>query len=214
LAWLGAAVVLALLAALIIPNLGGDDPPAEEPAAQSDRRQAAGNANADEDSEAAEAPADDEAAAPASDSGSSEEGFNTYEDSAVGYTISYPSEWDVVPIDTRTDFREADTGRYLRIQYTTEPGPDAYERIEESIEPSFASDHGDYERIQLTQTEFAGTDNAALWEYTYEGQHAYNLQFVTDDGQYGFALNFQTPEDQWEESQDLWATFQESFLLP
>lgn len=207
LVWLGALVLLALLAAFLIPNLGED--PASDDGNQRQQRngQGAGDAQADN-----EAPAEDDSAdEPAASSG---EGTNTYEDSTIGYTISYPDGWDVVPNGTSTDFKEPGTGRYLRIQYTTQPGPDAYGRIEESIEPSFASSHGDYERVQLTQTEFAGTDNAALWEYTYEGQHAYNLQFVTEDGEYGFALNFQTPEDQWEDSRDLWAAFQESFLLP
>ncbi len=140
--------------------------------------------------------------------------MTTYEDPAVGYQISYPSGWDVVPLDTRTDFRESGTGRYLRIDYTETPGPDAYDRIEQSGEPSFASRHPDYERVQLTETTFAGSDNAALWEYTYEGQRAYNLQFVTADGEYGFALNFQTPAGQWDESQDLWESFKASFVLP
>ena len=205
LVWLGVLVVLALLAAFLIPQLTDNDDPGSAGKPGRDRRPGAG-ANAEEDEQPAEEPADE----PVADA----EGLDTYEDSAVGYTISYPEGWDVVPIDTRTDFREADTGRYLRIDYTTEPGPDAMERIEESGEPSFASSHPDYERVQLTPTTFAGTDNAALWEYTYEGQHAYNLQFVTADGEYGFALNFQTPEDQWEESQALWETFQQTFELP
>ena len=220
--WLGGLVLLALLAAFLIPKLG-DEPAADDTTQRPERNgQAAGNAN-DDAGEGAQDPAepahdDDDASAggstSADDAPAATEGVSTYEDSAVGYTISYPDGWDVVPIDTRTDFKEAGTGRYLRIQYTTAPGPDAYGKIEESIEPSFASRYPDYQRVQLTRTEFAGTDNAALWEYTYQGQHAYNLQFVTEDGQYGFALNFQTPEDQWEESQDLWAAFQESFVLP
>lgn len=208
LAWLGALVVLALLAAFLIPKLGADDPVADEPRAKPDKKkeQAAADDGDDDTQPAADDGSEEEPVAP--------EGFNTYEDSAVGYTISYPEGWDVVPLDTRTDFREPDTGRYLRIDYTTEPGPDAYARIEDSIESTFDSRHEGYERVQLTQTEFAGTDNAALWEYTYEGQHAYNLQFVTEDGEYGFALNFQTPEGQWEESQDLWEAFKATFVLP
>jgi hypothetical protein len=78
--------------------------------------------------------------------------------------------------------------------------------------------HAGYEEIQLTPTTFADSDNAGLWEYSYEeggaALHAYNLQFVTSDGSYGFALNFQTTEDQWESSQDLWGTFMDSFEAP
>lgn len=201
LAWLGGLVLLALLAAFLIPKLGGEEASSDRPQGKADKKNQAGANEGGDDTEA-------------EPEGASAEGFNTYEDSSVGYTISYPEGWDVVPIDTRTDFKEAGTGRYLRIDYTTSPGPDAYDRIEESIEPAFASKYGDYERVQLTKTEFAGTDNAALWEYTYRGQRAYNLQFVTEDGEYGFALNFQTPQDQWEDSQDLWESFQESFVLP
>lgn len=208
LVWLGALVLLALLAAFIIPNLG-DDPDGEE----RDRNRGGGAARNEEDQNEEE-PSVDEAEESDTGAGGGPEGFNTYENSEVGYAISYPSEWDVVPIDTRTDFEEPAGGRYLRIDYTDEPGDDAYARIEESIEPSFASAHTDYERLQLTRTSFAGTDNAALWEYTYEGQHAYNLQFVTADGAWGFALNFQTPEDEWDDSQALWETFKDTFELP
>lgn len=205
LVWLGALVLLALLAAFIIPRLGGDD--------GDDGRQR-NNQAAEQDRQGE----DDERSVGEEESDTGEgggpEGFNTYTDSAVGYTISYPSHWDVVPIDTRTDFKEPASGRYLRIDYTDSPGEDAYARIEDSIEPDFSSGHDDYERVQLTETEFAGSDNAALWEYTYEGQHAYNLQFVTSDGEYGFALNFQTPEDEWDDSQALWETFKETFEPP
>ena len=216
LAWLGALGALALLAAFLIPKLGGEDPVSDEAPVKNDKKNQAA-ANDDKEDGAQADPAADgngsETTEDETDTGSTE-GFNTYRDSTIGYAISYPDGWDVAPIDTRTDFREAGTGRYLRIDYTTAPGPDALAKIEESIEPSFASRYPDYERQQLTPIEFAGTDNAALWEYTYQGQRAYNLQFVTEDGGYGFALNFQTPEDRWEESQDLWESFQESFVLP
>lgn len=209
--WLGALVVLALLAAFIIPNLGEDE--AGDPGSEGRRRNqgqgaAANNEGDDADTE------DDAGAEEHTDAAAVPEDWNTYTDEASGYTISYPGEWDVSPIDTRTDFVEPDTGTYLRIQYTDQPGPDAMAQIEESGEPGFASRYGDYERVQLTPTTFAGTDNAALWEYTYEGQHAYNLQFVTADGEWGFALNFQTAEENWESAQETWEQLKASFQLP
>lgn len=217
LVWLGALVLLALLAAFIIPNLG-DDETVNDRAANRDANDvgAQNREQTDEGEEAAEAeePSLTEEEEADTGSGGGPEGFNTYQDSAVGYSISYPSEWDVVPIDTRTDFKEPGSRRYLRVDYTDSPGEDAYGHIEDSLEPSFASRYGDYERVQLTETSFAGSDNAALWEYTYRGQRAYNLQFVTADGKYGFALNFQTPEGEWEDSQALWETFKETFELP
>lgn len=206
--WLAALVILALLAAFIIPKLGEDDNAAEPTERTRGRGQGQGAAaNNEEPVDSAEEPAEDTEGAVPDD-------WNTYTDEATGYTISYPAEWDVSPIDTRTDFVEPDTGTYLRIDYTDEPGPDAMAQIEGSGEPGFASSHGDYERMQLTPTGFAGTDNAALWEYTYEGQHAYNLQFVTADGEWGFALNFQTAEENWESSQETWEQLKASFQLP
>jgi len=205
--WLAALVIAALIAAFVIPGLGSDDPNEETSRRRNERNQGGGNRNASDD--AVQESSEDTEADPAAP-----DDWNTYTDEATGFTISYPSEWDVDPIDTRTDFREPDTGTYLRIDYTDEPGPDAMERIEESIEPNFASSHDDYERVQLIETTFAGSDNAALWEYTYEGQHAYNLQFVTSDGEWGFALNFQTAEENWNDSQDLWEELRDSFQLP
>ncbi|MFP5351117.1 MAG: serine/threonine-protein kinase [Actinomycetota bacterium] len=203
--WLGGLVILALLAAFILPRLGGDETGSEGRRRGQKQGAAADNQSA-EDGDTAPAEDAEEPAVP--------EDWNTYTDEATGYTISYPADWDVAPIDTRTDFVEPGTGTYLRIDYTDEPGPDAMAQIEESGEPGFASSHGDYERVQLTPTTFAGTDNAALWEYTYEGQHAYNLQFVTADGEWGFALNFQTAEENWESSQGIWEQLKASFQLP
>lgn len=206
--WLGVLVVLALLAAFLIPNLTDDSEESGGP--DRDRRQGAA---AGRGAEGGDEPAPEEEAEGEAEP-ISEGDMTTYEDDEIGYSVSYPASWDVVPIESGNDFVEPDTGRYLRVQYTTEPGPDALERIEDSIEPNFAADHPDYEQIQLTPTSYAGTDNAALWEYTYEGQHAYNLQFVTADGEYGFALNFQTPEDQWEASKGIWESIKNNFRLP
>lgn len=214
LVWLGGLVLLALLAALVIPNLGQDDPDDASRARRDNDNQAAGNPQPD-DADERDEPSLTEDEESDTGQGGGAEGFNTYEASGVGYSISYPSEWDVDPLDTtRTDFKEPGSGRYLRIDYTETPGADAYGHIEESLEESFSKRYPDYQRVQLTKTNFAGTDNAALWEYTYRGQHAYNLQFVTADDEYGFALNFQTPEEEWQDSQPLWETFKESFRLP
>lgn len=207
--WLGALVIAALVLAFVIPNLGEEEGTGDDPGRERRQRGAATGNSGDEGASEEEPAEEDPAEEPAAP-----EGWNTYTDEATGYTISYPDGWDVSPIDTRTDFKEPDTGTYLRIDYTDEPGPDALAQIEESGEPSFSSKYGDYERVQLEPTEFAGTDNAALWEYTYSGQHAYNLQFVTSDGEWGFALNFQTAEENWEESQDLWEQLKASFRLP
>jgi eukaryotic-like serine/threonine-protein kinase len=211
LVWLGALVVLGILAALIIPNLGENEQPADAPenaANQNDNDPASDPADASEGQGQDAVAAEGQPAA-----GVAPEGFELYEHES-GYTIAVPEGWSTEPDGVQTRFIEPETGRYLLVEYTESPGPDALARIEDSGEDAFAAEHPSYRRLALEPTTFAGTDNAALWQYEYEGQIAYNLQFVTADGEWGFALNFQTPRSQWEESQELWETFKETFTLP
>jgi serine/threonine protein kinase len=200
---LGVLALLALLAVLILPNLLESD---REPSRNRGQRDGAGRASAGD-----EGGNDDQ--------GEPQQGLQSYTDPA-GWSIDYPSDWDVVPqsVDSNSvDLTDPSGGRYLRVDWTDQPGPDAMAALEDQA-PSFGSSHEGYEEIQLEPTTFAGSDNAGLWEYRYEEGgtplHAYNLQFVTADESFGFALNFQTREDQWESSQDLWETFEGSFELP
>jgi hypothetical protein len=147
------------------------------------------------------------------------EDLQTYSDPS-GWSIEYPTGWEVEPqsVDADSvDLADPAGGRYLRVDWTDQPGPDAMASLQ-AQSPSFGDQHDDYQEIQLAPTTFAGSDNAGLWEYSYaEGGaalHAYNLQFVTSDGSHGFALNLQTTEEQWETSQDLWGAFMDSFEAP
>ena len=149
-------------------------------------------------------------------SAASKEGWTTYTDETVGYSVDHPAAWAIIPRSSEAiDFTDTATGTYLRVAWTDEPGPDVMERLEE-ISASFAAEHADYAELQMTPTEYQGHE-AGLWEYTYtEGGvslHAYNLQFVIND-EYGFALNFQTHEEDWDSSLDLWDQLQASFQPP
>ena len=196
---LGGLALLALLAALVVPNLTSEDDP------QGEGRNRGGTRATDAGSE------DDPGESPAAVVG------GPYEDPTTGYRIEYPEGWDVQPIDTRTDFTDPETGSYLRIDYTETPGPDAVAAAEEQSD-SFGAGHECYEELAMEPTSMAGSDNAVLWEYSYceDGAdlHAYNLQFVLEDESYGFALNFQTHEEDWEASQGLWESFKDSFRPP
>jgi hypothetical protein len=138
-----------------------------------------------------------------------------YRDEATGYTIAHPPGWQVKRVDrTRTDFREPRTGSYLRVDWTSSPGSSP-EGAWEAFEPTFAARHTGYRRIRIEPTEFQGYP-AAVWEFQFSSGrsvlHAVDLGFVTDD--YGFALNFQTREENWEQSQDVFAAFQAAFRPP
>jgi hypothetical protein len=210
--WLVAAGVLALAAVVVVLALSGlfrqedDDPPTgagrrQEDSSRSNSGPGGGNGQ-------------DEG-----DGGEPSQDLQTYTDPS-GWSIDHPAGWGIEPqsVDADSvDITDPAGGRYLRVDWTDQPGPDAMAALQAQA-PNFGAEHDDYQEIQLTPTSFAGSDNAGLWEYSYEESgaalHAYNLQFVTSDGSHGFALNFQTTEDQWEDSQDLWGAFMASFEAP
>lgn len=145
------------------------------------------------------------------------DGWSTYTDPKVGYTVAHPPEWKVQVRDgTRTDFTDPSTGTYLRVDWTAEPGSSAQKDWERQSK-DFGARHSDYREIRIEPTTFQGSDNASLWEYAYSAGgaplHAYNLGFVLGDD-YGFALNFQAREENWEPSQQLWEQLKAGFRPP
>jgi eukaryotic-like serine/threonine-protein kinase len=106
-------------------------------------------------------------------------------------------------------------GTYLRIQWTTSPGPSPEGAWETQAE-SFAAGHEDYDEIGITPTTYKDYD-AAVWEFRYsEGGarlHAADLGFVIGDD-YGFALYFQTHEEDWAASQQLFEQLKSAFRPP
>ncbi|MDP8987549.1 MAG: hypothetical protein M3N11_04285, partial [Actinomycetota bacterium] len=134
-----------------------------------------------------------------------------YRHEATGYTIWHPPSWAPRSGPGRaTDFVDAGTGDYLRVDYVRPPGDDPVAAWEQAS-AGFAQRYGDYREIRIEPTEYQGYD-AAIWEYTYQGQHATNLGFVAGD--YGFALNFQTAQDRWNARQDVRRAFEAGFRPP
>ncbi|HEX2235251.1 MAG TPA: serine/threonine-protein kinase [Actinomycetota bacterium] len=145
------------------------------------------------------------------------EGWSFYEEPSTGFGIAYPAGWEIVPEpsgQTSLDFRDPDTGMYLRVDWGDSPGPSPQQAWLD-YEPAFAKAHDAYERVALRETTFKGFE-ASLWEFTYrEGGtdlHAVDLGFVT--GEYGFALNFQTHADDWAASASLFDVFKATFVPP
>ena len=219
--WLVALGVVALVAALAAGGLalaGDDDDPGTEVAGTStttvppDGQTTEPAAEPTETTETSVAAVDDEEdegdEAPSVDV---PDDWETYTDDTVGYTIAHPPGWQPQQGEgNQVNFVDPETGAYLRVDYTTSPGPDAVAGWREA-EPSFANRVSGYERITIEPAEF-GDHDAALWEYTYSGVHATNLAIVTAD--IGFALNFQAREEDWEEMQEIREAFEASFRLP
>ncbi len=134
----------------------------------------------------------------------------------VGWTVSHPPGWEVVQRDgTRTDIRDPGTGRYLRVDYRSPPGPSALGAWQE-FEDSFASRVGNYQQIRMENVPYRNWETAD-WEYTFTDGgatlHAINRGFITGTD-YAFGLNFVTREEDWEESRALFDQFAASFQRP
>lgn len=226
--WLGVTTAIILL--LLVGGLAlaasladdGDQTPTAGPARQAEESGTEEPATTSEPQDRAEptTSAPPGAEAP-NDEGPSKasvpDGWSSYTDPKTGYTLAYPPGWQVQARDgTRTDFTEPSTGTYLRVDWTDEPGPSAQADWERQSK-DFGARHSGYREIRIEPTQFQGSDNASLWEYSYSAGgatlHAYNLGFVLGDD-YGFALNFQTREENWAPAQKLWEQLKAGFRSP
>jgi hypothetical protein len=126
-----------------------------------------------------------------------------------GWSISHPATWR--PRDAgggQVDFI-APNGDYLRVGSVTPAsnGGDPVAAWEEQ-EKGFRQRHPDYQRITIEPTDYRSYD-AAIWEYTFEGEHADNLGFVIGDT--GYALNFVTAASRWDDSADIHDAYRAAF---
>lgn len=218
--WIAAALVaIALLGAAALALAGADDPAPR--ASATTIAPAAGDVGGDGSSRdvttttavrrtTTTVPADGEEPPP-----SVPGDWVRYEVARPGYSVAVPPDWQRRPLgDTRTDFVDPDSGTYLRVDWTDEPG-DSPEQAWRDQSRTFAAQRENYREIRIEPTTYRGFD-AALWEYTYsEGGaqlHAYNLGFVT--GGYGFALNFQSPESRWAADSPMFEQLKAGFEPP
>jgi eukaryotic-like serine/threonine-protein kinase len=138
----------------------------------------------------------------------------TYTDPQTGFTIAYPRGWTIRTDGTLTDFRDPDTGAYLRVDHISPPGPSA-EGAWFELEKSFSVENENYRRIRIEPTTYNGY-RAAIWEFTYTSGgaqlHVVDLGMITP--RYGFALYFQTREADWDRMQPVFQAFKDSFKPP
>jgi len=137
-----------------------------------------------------------------------------YTDPQTGFTISYPKSWSVRTDGTLTDFRDPDSGAYLRVDHVQPAGPSP-EGAWYDLEKSFAATNANYQRIRIEPTTYSGY-RAAVWEFTYSAGaadlHVADLGFITP--RFGFALYFQTRAGDWDRMQSTFQSFKDSFKAP
>lgn len=223
----GPRVAIAAALACLVAGIGASlflaDPGGDDPGARAERRgqQAVASERKEQGKEKGSGSSSDPGGAAVSVDPEADvtvpDDWSFYEEPDSGFGIAYPVGWQVIPEpsdETSLDFRDPDTGMYLRVDWGSTPGPSPQQAWLD-YEPDFAAAHEDYERVAITETTFQGFD-ASLWEFTYRDGgtelHAVDLGFVT--GEYGFALNFQTHEDDWAASESLFEVFKASFVPP
>ena len=137
-----------------------------------------------------------------------------YTDPDTGFAIAHPPGWTVRRDGTITDFRDPDSGAYMRVDHTDDPGPSP-EKDWYDLEKRFRVENDDYQLIRITPTTYRGLP-AAIWEFTYSAGgaslHASDLGFTTP--RHGFALYAQSRTDDWDRMQPVFAQFRAAFTAP
>jgi hypothetical protein len=138
-------------------------------------------------------------------------GFTLHEDD-TGFSLAIPDGWERERRGTSVYFREPSGRRYLQVDQTDEPKPDAADAWRAN-EPSVAGRLADYERVRLEPTEYRGWQ-AADWEFTWQADsgrlRVLNRGFVVD-GDQAYALLWSVPEDQWEDGLEDFEVFARTF---
>jgi hypothetical protein len=196
------AGVLGLLASRVSP---GSSPPAANPAANPVQP-----ASQDQQGSALdEAPAEGTVDAGQERQSEVPEGFSLHED-PNGFSIALPDGWEVARDGSAVYLREPGTGRFLLVDQTDDPKADPVADWQQQ-ELARANTYPGYERIRIEAVDYF--EAAADWEFTYRARggrvHVLNRGFVTDDR--GFALYWSTPEEQWDDSTDLFEVFAGTF---
>jgi hypothetical protein len=138
-------------------------------------------------------------------------GFTLYRD-PTGFRIAVPDGWTRSTQGTRTYFREKGGGRFLQVDQTTDPKPDAladWRSQEEIVSQRLAG----YERIRIEPVDYRGW-NAADWEFTWRTTngrlHVLSRNIRVSDER-AYALYWSTPVGQWEESRRYFDVFARTF---
>lgn len=136
-------------------------------------------------------------------------GFTLHADE-TGFSVAVPDGWTAQRRSaTAVDFKDPTSGRYLRVDQTDAPGDDPkkdWEQQEKSVEKRLEN----YERVDIEEVDYNGWP-AADWEFTFgSNTHVLNRGFVPNENK-GYALYMSSPEEQWDESMQLFQTIAASF---
>ena len=193
----GAASVLVAAAVGIAFWLGNGALDGADPASQTPPQAAA--TPSDDASDASDGDPEPSSSPSPSDSPSPGTETALYEDE-TGFSVDLPEGWEYREHSGSSVFFDIPGGGYLQIDQTDDPGDDAkadWEQQEGAISGNFSG----YEKQSIEALEEPFVDryiSAADWEFTFDGRHAVNRAFHTEEK--GYALFLVSPPDTWEEN--------------
>lgn len=140
-------------------------------------------------------------------------GWKRYTDPEEGWSVGVPPGYERSSRDTLVQFREDDTRRTLRVDYTPDPKGSALAAWQD-LSPQLANRLADYEQLRLEQADYKGLDAADL-EFTYFDSGAalrvLDRNFVAASGEEAFALYWQVGSQDWEASLPVFEQIAQTF---
>jgi tRNA A-37 threonylcarbamoyl transferase component Bud32 len=125
-------------------------------------------------------------------------GFARYTDPRDGFSVIVPAGWRPVRRDTRVDFDEPGTSRFLRIDTSDTPLADPYQNWVD-YEGSYRQGKADYRNLGIRRVPGyrAGEGwNTADWEFTLGGTHVLDRNIRVSSAR-AHAIYWSTPASQW-----------------
>jgi hypothetical protein len=140
------------------------------------------------------------------------EGWTRFTEPTEGWTIAVPPGYVQTLRGEQVQFRDPETRRTLRVDFSTDPGPSALGAWQ-AFSPQLAGRLPRYEELRLEKVEFQGLDAADL-EFTFFDQttlHVLDRTVVAADRSRGVALYWQVPESRWEGSREVFEQIARTF---
>jgi hypothetical protein len=124
-------------------------------------------------------------------------GFTRYRDPQDGFQVAVPTGWRPIRRDTRVDFDDPGSGRFLRIDTTGTPQADPYVNWVE-YEAQYRQGKSDYQYLGIRRVSY-GADkgwSCADWEFRIGDTHVLNRNVLVNSRR-AHAIYWSTPESLW-----------------
>jgi hypothetical protein len=142
-------------------------------------------------------------------------GFTRYTDPRDGFSLIIPAGWRPVRLDTRVDFDDPTSSRFLRIDTSDTPLADPYQNWID-YERQFRQGKSDYRNLGIRRVSDYRPEEGwttADWEFTLGGTHVLDRNIRVSDAR-AHAIYWSTPQSQWDtaESRRILQLAEQSFV--